>query len=322
MSDLFLAGDLGGTKMAAALVDENGQIEYQETRPTLAADGMDAVAGRFARLLDEVASRPSSRPPACGIAAPGLVDPSSGEILYAANLPGARRYPLRKRLEAGLHLPVSLDNDLRLHALGESTFGAAAGCSDFLFVGVGTGVGGALFLNGKLHRGSRGSAGEIGHIQLEVGPAAPACGCGRRGCLETFASGPAIAADFLQAAEEAGLALETPSPDLVEISRWIDQPGLRGDLARAAIAAGAQALGRGLSIALTLVDPERIILGGGVSRIGPAWLAPVRRAAAEHALNPFDESAIQLARLSSNAALVGAAILAHQAFGDVRFQPV
>jgi glucokinase len=314
MNNWYLAGDLGGTKMAAALVDENGQIEHRETCPTLAREGMDAVADRFARLLGEVASLSSRRPPACGIAAPGLIDPSSGEILYAANLPGALRFPLRQRLEARLHLPVALDNDLRLHALGESTFGAAAGCSDFLFVGVGTGVGGALFLNGKLHRGARGSAGEIGHIQLEAGPQAPACGCGRRGCLETFASGPAIAVAFSRAAAEAGLALETPAPDLKEISRWIEQPGLRADLARAAIATGAQALGRGLSIALTLVDPERIILGGGVSRIGPAWLIPVRRSAAEHALNPFDESAIQLARLSSDAALVGAAILARQAF--------
>jgi glucokinase len=309
----YLAGDLGGTKMAAAFIEASGQIAARGERPTPAGQGMEPVAEAFAALLLDVAAQCDGLlPEACGVAAPGLVDAQAGAIRYAANLGGVRDYPLRQRLEARLGMPVTIDNDLRLHALGERALGAAVGCANFLFVAVGTGVGSALYLGGELHRGARGYAGEIGHISIDGGAQARRCTCGRRGCLEAYASGPAIAADFALRAEQAGLQHVDPLSSLKEIAAWLEQDDLRGELARAAVSAGAEALGRGLSIAANLFDPERIILGGGVANLGAVWLDGVRRAFGGLALHSYDEQAIQISRLGGDAALVGAVILAQQ----------
>jgi glucokinase len=311
LTDWYLAGDLGGTKMAAALVDGNGNVVFRAVSPTRAGEGIQAVTARFTGLLQKViAGAGEARIRACGVAALGLVDAAAGEILFAANLPGSENYPLRRRLQAELPVPVFVDNDLRLHALGEITFGAASQCCHFLFVAVGTGVGSALFLNGQFYRGAHSSAGEIGHIPIDSSPEAPRCGCGRRGCLEALASGPAIAARFSRLARAAGLDRAPQELTLKEIASWIDRPDLSGQLARQAITEGAQALGRGLAIAANLLDLERVILGGGVSRIGGFWLEAVRQAAAGLTLHPLGDSALRLAQLGDEAALVGAAVLA------------
>jgi glucokinase len=281
--------------------------------PTLASDGIAAVTERLVGLLHELAHMDGDlQPRACGVAAPGLIDAAAGEIRFAANLPGAQNYPLRQRLEEQIRMPVIIDNDLRLHALGESCYGAARGCQNFLFVAVGTGVGGALFIDGHPYRGARHSAGEIGHIPIEAGPTALPCACGRRGCLEAYASGPAIAAHFHRRAAETGLELTTPLAGLKEIAQWLGQPGLAGELAREAVALGGSALGRGLGIAANLLDPELIVLGGGVAQIGEIWLGAMRHAMDEITLNQYETSAIQLSQLGEDAALLGAAALAQQ----------
>jgi glucokinase len=311
MAEWYLVADLGGTKISAALAEAGGQITYRKTVPTRASEGIAAVTERLASLLHELAHQGKDlQPRACGIAAPGLIDAAAGEIRFAANLPGAQSYPLRQQLEERLSLPVSIDNDLRLHALGESRFGTARGCQDFLLVAVGTGVGGALFVGGRPYRGARHSAGEIGHIPIEHGQEALVCACGRRGCLEAYASGPAIATHFQRIAAKAGLNLPSPAPGLKEIVQWLDQPGLWGAVAREAVAFGGRALGRGLGIAANLLDPERIILGGGVSRTGAAWLEAVRQAMAEITLNRLEDTSIQLSQLGEDAALLGAGVLA------------
>jgi len=306
-----LVADVGGTKITAAVVDAEGHIAYRKTIPTQASDGIAVVTERLAGLMRELAdSGRELQPRACGIAVPGLIDAAAGEIRFAANLPGAQNYPLRQRMEGLLSLPVFIDNDLRLHALGESRFGAAKGCQNFLFVAVGTGVGGAFFIDGRPYRGARHSAGEIGHIPIEAGPMALACACGRRGCLEAYACGPAIAAYFHRRAAEANLELATPETSLKEIVQWLEQPGLAGELAREAVAFGGGALGRGLGIAANLLDPELIILGGGVAHTGEIWLEAVRHAMDEITLNQYEGSEIQLTQLGEDAALLGAAALA------------
>ncbi len=311
MVEWNLAADVGGTKISAALVESDGQIAYRKTMPTQASDGFAAVTERLIELLLELAQYGRElQPRACGVAVPGLVDATAGEIRFAANLPGALDFPLRQRLEERLALRVSIDNDLRLHALGESRFGAAKGCQNFLFVAVGTGVGGGIFLDGHPYRGARHSAGEIGHIPIEAGTAALACACGRRGCLEAYASGPAIAAYFHRRSAETGLELATPAHGLHEIAQWLNRSDSVGDLAREAVAFGGRALGRGLGIAANLLDPGLIVLGGGVARIGDIWLESVRHAMDEITLNKFEESAIQLSQLGEDAALLGAAALA------------
>jgi len=313
MAEWNLVADVGGTKISAAVVGADGRIAYRKTTSTQASDGIAAVTERLTGVMHELMRAGKDlQPRACGVAVPGLIDADSGEIRFAANLPGARNYPLRQRLEERLSLPVFIDNDLRLHALGESYYGAARGFQNFLFVAVGTGVGGALFLDGRPYQGRRHSAGEIGHIPIEAGPTAGACACGRRGCLEAYASGPAIAAYFQRRAVETGLELAAPEPSLKEIAQWLERPGPIGELAREAVAFGGCALGRGLGIAANLLDPELIVLGGGVAHIGEIWLGAMRRAMDEITLNRFEDSAIQLSQLGEDAALLGAAALAQQ----------
>lgn len=313
MAEWNLVADVGGTKISAAVIDVEGRIAYRKTVPTQASDGIAAVTERLAGVMHELARAGKDlQPRACGIAVPGLIDAAAGEIRFAANLPGTRNYPLRQRLEEKLRMPVFIDNDLRLHALGESRFGAAKGCQNFLFVAVGTGVGGAIFLDGRPYRGARHSAGEIGHIPIEAGPTALACACGRRGCLEAYASGPAIAAYFKRRAVETGLELATPETSLKEITQWLERSGPIGELAHEAVAFGGSALGRGLGIAANLLDPELIVLGGGVAQAGEIWWNAMRHAMDEITLNRFEDSAIQLSQLGEDAALLGAAALARQ----------
>src|SRR5204862_5744209 len=147
-----LAGDLGGTKMAAALMDTAGHVILEQSQPTQADQGIAIVTERLAALLNAVrAAALEKKPSACGVAVLGLVDTATGEMRFAANLPGAQGYPLRRRLETALTMPVVIENDIRSHALGEYTFGAARGLDNFLFVAIGTGIGGTFYANGHLY---------------------------------------------------------------------------------------------------------------------------------------------------------------------------
>ena len=313
MTEWFLTADLGGTKIAAARIATDGRIAARRTIPTRAEEGMAAVTDRLARLLVDLSGPESERPLACGIGTPGIVDAAAGVIRYAVNLPGAQDYPLAQRLQAALQIPVAVDNDLRLHALGESAFGAAVGCQNFIFVSVGTGVGMALMLNGELVRGGQFAAGELGHILIDRSPDAPRCACGRLGCLEAVASGPAMTDRFRRLAAEDGLGQDACTADLAKIAAWSPADDRRGELARSVIGAGARALGEGLSIAVNLFDPQRIVLGGGVARLGKVWLDGVYAALSAHALRPFLATDIQPPRLGDDSPLAGALVLARQA---------
>jgi glucokinase len=313
LTQWVLASDLGGSKMAGALVDPAGHIINERTYPTDAGQGMEAVARRLAEMLKDICrSSGPDRPLGVGVAAPGLIDSEAGEIRYAANIPGANQFPLRQRLQESLSLPVVIDNDLRLHALGESAVGAARNIRHFLFVAVGTGVGSALYVGGQPYAGAHGAAGEIGHIIIDERPAAPLCQCGRRGCLETVAAGPAMTAYFRQQAADHRLGLELEPIDLPLIAGWLDRPDAVGELARETVRRGARALGRGLATAITLLDPECVILGGGVAHLGAPWLEVVRQTAAEYSLPQARLVPIELGVLGGKAALVGAATLVRQ----------
>jgi glucokinase len=299
--------------MAGALVDPAGHLVNERSCPTDAGQGIEVVARRLAEMLKDIArSSGPERPVGCGVASPGLIDREAGLIRYAANIPGANQFPLRQRLEESLSLPVMIDNDLRLHALGEFTAGTGRGRRHFLFVAVGTGVGSALYIDGRPYAGAHGAAGEIGHITLDERPAAPLCQCGRRGCLETLAAGPAMTAYFRQQAADHRLGLEVSQLDLATIAGWLERPDAVGELAQETVRRGARALGRGLATAITLLDPECVILGGGVARLGAPWLEMVRQAAAEYSMPNARLVPIELGTLGGKAALTGAATLVRQ----------
>jgi glucokinase len=256
-----LAVDVGGTKTAVGVVDAAGRILGKETRPTPLGDPAEAVALIVSMATDLL--RGHGPVDAAGAALPGVVDRASG-ILRSSPSSGWRDIPFGPMLSAALGLPFAVDNDVRACAWAESTLGGGAGLGSFFWMTVSTGVGGALFQGGRVIEGARGLAGELGHLVVEPGGAA--CGCGRRGCLEAEAAGPAWRrmalaelADGRAGAYLAGLA------DAELDARRIAAGARSGDEAclRIAERAGLM-LARGLEAVYAVLDPEAVFIGGGV----------------------------------------------------------
>ncbi|MEU8800099.1 ROK family protein [Spirillospora sp. NPDC048819] len=266
---MYAALDIGGTKIAAALVDADGTVLRRERTPTPAGGGA-AVLASAARMLDGLGDAPIR---ALGVGAPGVVDQDTGRVVSATDvLPGWSGTPVRDVLADLTGLPVTVVNDVRAMAYGEAQAGAGAGLHRVLHVSVGTGVGGALTTLGRLEHGAHGTAGEIAHLLVsERGPVP--CGCGRRDHLEAVASGPAIAAT--------------------------------GDAPRA-----GSLLGRALAGLLAVLDPDAVVIGGGVAQIGAPFLDAVIAAFRAEALPPLRGTPVVPARLGTDAPLVGAALLA------------
>ena len=334
MTTLILALDFGGTKLTAALF---GTEESHAENPRDAKSAKEDPSWRPWRSLREVL--PSSSlldlrrettpddanaayeqaamlalartllagraPAAVGVSFGGPVDYRAGLVRRSDHVPGWENTPLRDLLAAAFGCPVAVDNDANVAALGEHRFGAGRGGDDLLYVTVSTGVGGGWILGGRPWRGHEGMAGEIGHTVAD--PAGPLCLCGKRGCVERLASGPYMAADYAQGrggAAEQGR--ENPGPT----GRDVAERAAAGDeRARAILLRGAWALGVGIGNAANLIDPQRVILGGGVTKSGAAWWAEVRRAAAATAVAgvTFD---IVPAVLGDDAPLWGALALA------------
>ncbi|TDC74782.1 ROK family protein [Actinomadura sp. 7K507] len=266
---MYAALDIGGTKIAAALVDGNGTVR-QRARVATPAGGGEAVLAAAARLLGGFGDVPVL---ALGVGAPGVIDPGTGGVVSATDvLPGWAGTPVREILAGSTGLPVTVVNDVRAMAYGEARLGAGAGYHRVLHVSVGTGIGGALTTAGHLEHGAHGTAGEIAHLLVPERGAVP-CGCGRRDHLEAAASGPAIEAT--------------------------------GDAPRA-----GSLLGRALAGLLAVLDPDAVVIGGGVARIGPPFLDAVTAAFRADALPLLRATPIVPARLGTDAPLAGAALLA------------
>jgi glucokinase len=294
---LYLGLDLGGTNIKAAVVDvEPGTVPAvvaTETRATGADRGPAAVSASLISLGLDVAAAHGPIA-AVGVGVPGLFNFESGEIAFFTNLPGPwEGFPLRARIADQLGVPATLINDARAFTLAESTVGAGRGCTTVACLTLGTGVGGGLFINGELHFGAFGIGGELGH-QI-VAPDGPTCGCGNRGCMEALTRPSVIAAGAGRATLEdvlAGVAV--------------------GDSACvAALQAAATYLGIGLANIITVIGPERIVIGGGAAGAGDALLDPIRKAVrARVTLVPPEQVSIVAAELGSSAGAIGAALAA------------
>ncbi|MBW1602617.1 ROK family protein [Streptomyces sp. JJ66] len=266
-----IALDVGGTGMKAALVGPDGQLLHQARRPTGRERGPKAVTSAvlgFAADLRRVGvQQHGTEPAAAGVAVPGLLDEAAGVVRFAANL-GWTDLPLRALLteHLGLHGPVCLSHDVRTGGLAEGRIGAGAGVDRFLFVPLGTGIAGAIGIDGRVEAGAHGGAGEIGH--LVVRPRGAECGCGQRGCLETLASASAV-----------GRAWATASGDPAATAADAARAVAAGDpRARAVWADAVDALATGLVAALTLLDPRMLIIGGGLAEAGDTLFTPLREA--------------------------------------------
>ncbi|WP_328481192.1 ROK family protein [Streptomyces sp. NBC_00377] len=264
-----IALDVGGTGMKAALVGADGTLLHRARRPTGRERGPDAVVAGildFAGELREHGLRRFGGPAAAaGVAVPGIVDEANGVAAYAANL-GWRDVPLRELLAARLGTPVALGHDVRTGGLAEGRIGAGRGADRFLFVALGTGIAGAIGVDGRVEAGAHGFAGEIGHIVVR--PGGTPCPCGQRGCLERFASAAAVSEAWAAAcgdpeADAADCAKAVASGDPNAVRIW---------------QTAVDALADGLVTALTLLDPRTLVIGGGLAEAGETLFAPLRDA--------------------------------------------
>ncbi|MGP4114140.1 ROK family protein [Streptomyces sp. 4N509B] len=289
MAVTVIALDVGGTVTKGAVLREDGTVREPRRVPTGAARGPEAVVATVLDLAAELAERAPGAA-ALGLAVPGLVDAASGTAVFSANL-GFRDLPLRALARRRLRgLPVALDNDVRAGALAEATRGAGRGGGDFLFVPIGTGIAAALVLGGRPYPGHGGDSGELGHVAVR--PGGRRCRCGRRGCLEAYASASALA--------RLGGA---PAPEVIARAAAGDARAGR------AWETALDALAEALAGATLLLDPARIVLGGGLAEAGDALVVPLAERLA--ARLPF-RAAPPLARAAFGelAALHGAGLLA------------
>ncbi|NYD46771.1 glucokinase [Actinomadura luteofluorescens] len=301
-----LAVDIGGTKLAAALVEPDGRVTAQDRAPTPNAPGVDGeeLWRALEALLAKVAAG-AGEPPLAGVGV-GCGGPMTWPAAEVSplNIPAWRGFPLRERLRARYPgLPVRIHNDAVCVAIGEHWLGAGRGHDNVLGMVVSTGVGGGLMLGGRLVNGASGNAGHIGHVIVE--PGGPPCGCGGRGCLEAVARGPGLVAW----AREQGwrpVGADATGVELTEDAR-------RGDpVAGAAMRRAGRALGIAIASATHLCDLEVAAIGGGLSQAGRLLFDPLEEAFGEHARMEFARRLrIVPAELGQTAGLVGAAALVY-----------
>ncbi|MEY2676723.1 MAG: hypothetical protein RL510_743 [Actinomycetota bacterium] len=303
--------DIGGTKIAAALVSESGEIIRDLKVPTPAKDS-EKIADAVVDLINELAS--GQQVSAVGVAAAGFIDAERANIVYAPNL-SWRNEPLKAKLEARVNLPVFIDNDANAAGWAEFRFGAGRGVKHMVMLTVGTGVGGAVVVDGHLLRGGFGIAAELGHINLV--PNGEPCGCGQLGCLESYGSGTALlnaAKRLASSGEPAGARLSELQAAAGELTgQEVYQAIQEGDAGTLALLADlGAALGRAVASLTAVLDPELVVIGGGVSATGDLLLDPIRAAYLAHlpARGFRPELRIVQAELVNDAGVVGAADLA------------
>ncbi|MEU1709599.1 ROK family protein [Streptomyces sp. NPDC005706] len=303
-TDLVAALDIGGTKIAGALVDGHGRIQARAQRATPAQQDGETVMRAVEGVLGDLAASPLwERTGSVGIGSAGPVDASAGTV-SPVNVPGWRDFPLVERVGAATGgLPVELIGDGVAITAAEHWQGAARGHDNALCMVVSTGVGGGLVLGGRLHPGPTGNAGHIGHISVDLD--GDPCPCGARGCVERIASGPNIAR---RALERGWL----PGPDGDTSAAAVAAAARAGDpVAVASFERAAQALAAGIAATATLVEIDIAVIGGGVGKAGDILFTPLRKALTDYATLSFVQRlTVTPARMGTDAGLVGAAAAA------------
>jgi glucokinase len=309
---LVIGVDVGGTKVAAALVDSSGAIAFH-TRSAMVAhgspeDGLAVVTS----AIEAVSAQARGAIRGIGICAPGPLDPATGVILNPPNLPCWRNFPLASQVARRYNVPVRVDNDANAAGLAEATWGAGQQYNNVFYFTIGTGIGTAIVLSKQIFHGRTGAAGEGGHLSIDY--KGPLCACGKRGCIEAFVSGPAIARRAC-ARIEAGCksALLEMSGGKVELisSRTVGQAYVAGDLlAIEILQETVDLLSFWLGNIVDLLEPDVMIMGGGVSSLIAPFLGEMQNTLAKVCVNSRGaEIPLILARYGEDAGMVGGAAL-------------
>ncbi|MBN1689640.1 MAG: ROK family protein [Dehalococcoidia bacterium] len=308
--------DIGGTKIIAAVFDGDGAMLSRIYCLTLGSEGPDRVINRISSTISKVIEKAGLKRDqvgCIGIAAAGAIDINRGIVADSPNIPRWQNIPLRDRLLESLGGPLFVLNDANAAALAEHRLGAGRGLNNLIYITVSTGIGGGMIIDGELYQGTDGSAAEIGHMIIKIG--GPVCKCGKRGCFEAMASGTAIARlaqKRLRRGEKSiipGLAHDKVGDVTAQV---VAEAARKGDaLARAVIEESAGYLGIGVANLVNLMNPQMIIIGGGVSKMGEMILSPTRRSMKANAINlPARTVRLVRPRLGVDAELTGAALYA------------
>ncbi len=313
-----LAIDLGGTKIFAAIISNKGQVIAREYGLTLADEGPQPVIKRILSAIDHILSQRNidlSQLDSISVGAAGAIDFDKGLVTSSPHRPGWHDIPLRDIVKEKYKVNTFLINDASAAALGEHHFGAGQGVDNLILLTVGTGIGGGIIINGRLYSGASGSAGEIGHTTIDVN--GPRCDCGNTGCLEALVSGTAVAKEAIRRIRQGersaltgivGGKIENITAETVSIAA---QDG--DSLASEVILKAATYLGVGLANLVNIFNPEMIIIGGGIAKMGDPLLNPARQVVRERAFQ-LSAQAVQIvpAQLGDDAGVLGAAVFAFQ----------
>jgi glucokinase len=311
----ILGVDIGGTKVEAGLVDASGRVLLSERSRIVARgsaeEGLKSVFAAIDALLRDPRAKKAK---AVGISVPGWVDSNRGVVVNATNLPCWLNYPLAKKIERHYRLPVKLANDGNAASLAESAWGAGAGYKNIFYVTLGTGIGVGMILNGELFAGTTGAAGEGGHMSIDT--RGPLCGCGKRGCIEVYASGTAVGRQARERASEnpvAGSRMLAAARGAVDniTAEIVTEAADHGDpLASEILQSSADQLAIWLGGIIDLLEPEVIVIGGGFGRVMMRYAPRMREQLKVWSINPNRKRVkILNAHFRSQSALVGAAAL-------------
>ena len=305
--------DVGGTNVKIALVNEKGGIVYSNSIPTRAEMGYEYTVNSMKEAIKELLKETNTSAKDVegrGFGFPGQIDCKKGIVRLAPNIPGWVDVPIAEIMEKEFGIPTRVDNDVRCAALGELNFGAGKGCENLVCITVGTGIGSGLIINGKLVRGASNAAGEIGHIKLDM-TGGPLCGCGDRGCLEAFASGPSIVAmaeEYIKGGKSTKYR-ELANPDITPYV--VSVAAQQGDpVAKRIFTIIGEYIGVGLASVVNLLNPEKIIIGGGVAAAGDILMTPIKETLVKRAM-PISGGAVEVvpAQLGNTAGVIGASLL-------------
>ena len=320
VKDVIVGVDLGGTSLRALAVNGKNKILSTEKTPTNRLQRPSGLIADIAGVVREAIRSAGLTPQAIravSVGAPGPTDPKSGVVHAAPNL-GWREVALGTTLRARLRIPVLVENDVHVGAIGEYALGAGRGARNLVAIFVGTGIGGAIITGGRLFEGSTGGAGEVGHTVLLAD--GPICGCGKRGCAEALASRTAMERE-VRAAIKSGhkslvLRIMKETHHTRMTSSVVVRALKRNDKVMRKVMKGAQYyLGILVANMVNLLDPERVVIGGGIAaRLGEDFVAPIRLTAYQHFLRPKDVRRVKIVggELGDNAGPLGAVVLARQ----------
>ena len=309
---LILGVDVGGTKIAAAVVTDEGKVISRGYGSTSAQAGPQVVIDNIFATIDRTISSSNvvlSQLSGIGIAAAGIIDSKKGKVIFSPNLPGWHEVPLGDAVHQRFNVSTYLGNDASLAALGEWCFGVKKQVANLIYVTVSTGIGGGIICNGKPYTGVLGAAGEIGHMTIDVN--GPRCNCGNVGCWETLASGTALAREAVKHIKEGASTsiVEFADGDLTKVdAKVVFEAAKQGDkLANQLIARLGYYLGVGLANLVNIFNPELILIGGGVAKMGNLLLAPAIKVVEERAFTTSATSVqIRPALLGDDSSILGA----------------